>query len=203
MRTVNGTVVSPLGPVVGAEVAAMPVGVAEVPIEAGHSGFDGGFTVEIPAGTESAFFYVSAPGQAFRAFAVRLDGSPVALAVEPDGGTIEVTVPYAKTEMEERELSPPWFVQNGVPIPPTFLRKWSLGHGEPYADPGYTHIRIGNLAAGNYRVCFATRAQVIAAHRTGWTAPSGVCAAGALAAGATLRLTPAETSTTGASASKP
>ena len=190
MRTVTGTVASPLGPVVGAEVAAMPVGVPEVPIEAGHTSFDGGFTVQVPAGTESAFLYVSAPGQAFRAFAVRLDGSPLALAVEPDGGTIEVAVPYTKAEMEELELSPPWVVQNGVPIPPALLRKWSFGHGEPYADPGYTHLRIGNLAPGDYRVCFVTRAQVIAAHGTGWTNPSGICAAGGLAAGATLRLTP-------------
>ena len=45
----------------------------------------------------------------------------------------------------------------------------------------------------------SSRAQVIAAHRTGWTNPSGICAAGVLAADATLHLTPAA----GAGASNP
>jgi hypothetical protein len=190
MRTVAGKVVSPPGPAVGALVAAVPSGMEQFPVEEARTDLDGSFTLQVPTGAQSAFFYVSAPGDAFRAFAVQLDGSTVTLAVEADAGTLEVAVPYSRAEIDEQDLSPPWFLQNGIPVPAAFLRSWSLGHGEPYADPAYTRLRIGNLAPGNYQVCFASRSRVVHAHRTGWANPPGSCASGSLAAGATLRLAP-------------
>ncbi len=190
MRTLTGRVVSPLGPVVGASVAAVPAGSARFEVEESPTDLTGSFSVQLPAQTASAFVYVSAPGDAFRAFQVPVDGSPATLAVDADSGALEVAIPYSRDEMDEQDISPPWFLQNGIPVPAAFLRRWALGHGEAYADAAYTSLRVGNLAPGGYQVCFAARPSIVAAHRAGWASPPGRCAAGTLGSGATLRLVP-------------
>ncbi len=190
MRALAGRVVSPAGPVIGASVSAVPAGSERFEVEEATTDLAGSFTVQVPAQTASAFVYVSAPGDAFRAFQVSVDGSPAVLAVDASAGTLEVAVPYSRDEIDEKNLSPPWFLQNGIPVPAAFLRRWALGHGEAYSDPAYTALRIGNLAPGGYQVCFAARPLVVDAHRAGWTSPPGSCASGVLGSGGTLRLAP-------------
>jgi hypothetical protein len=190
MRALTGRVVSPAGPIIGASVSAVPAGSERFEVEEATTDLAGSFTVQVPAQTASAFVYVSAPGDAFRAFQVSVDGSPAVLAVDASAGTLEVAVPYSRDEIDAKNLSPPWFLQNGIPVPAAFLRRWALGHGEAYSDPAYTSLRIGNLAPGGYQVCFAARPLVIDAHRAGWTSPPGSCASGVLGSGGTLRLAP-------------
>lgn len=190
MRSLGGKIVSPLGPVAGATVSAAPVGSEQFEVDEATTDLDGSFSLQLPARSASAFVYVSAPGNAFQAFQVPLDGTPATLAVQADSGAVEVAVPYTRGEIDERNLAPPWFVEDGIPIPSTFLKRWALGHGEPYSDAAYTTIRIAHLAPGAYQVCFAARPQVIAAHHAAWSTPPGDCAAGSLSAGGTLHLAP-------------
>jgi len=189
-KKLHGRVLSPLGPVAGAWIEVAPRRPDFQGIDSVRTDLGGAFDASVPAGTESAIVVVSPPGQALQAFEISATGErSVDVSVNPDGGTVEVAVPYSVREIEDRSLTL-WLLQNGLPLPLPILARWVQGHGQSLTDPGFRTYRITDLAPGEYQACLVPYSRLVEAHRSGWADPPGSCASGALAAGGLLRLAP-------------
>lgn len=179
VKRLTGTVVSPLGPVVGAQVDV----IASIPPEGGGSartGQDGGFEVEIPEKTQRVVAVVSAPGFALRAFDAAA-GAPLSLSVSEETGEIEIGLDGDTGELLRQDLRVALF-QNGLPIPAYVYGRWAHEQGQPR---GTQSLRIPNVAPGEYRICLVPMRLPL----EGDPAASGAeCASGLLFRGGRLAL---------------
>jgi len=177
-------IVSQRGPVPGAVVSwfchqpSLPFG------GRGRSDFDGRFSGPINARCKSVRATVRPPGHALTVLVVPASELPAAITVPTVGGTLRLDVPYTAAEMRDGNIA--LIVhQNGLPIPFFTLYQWALGRGSRFVTKleSGARLEVPQLAAGQYRVCLATR-------RLAEPSPdsSDHCAAGYLTAGATLSL---------------
>jgi hypothetical protein len=184
MRRLSGTVISPSGPVPGAQLAVVatvpPVGGGFVTSEP-----DGSFEIEVPAITQRIMAIVAAPGYALRAIDAMV-GPPLAFRISEEGGDLEIRAGLAAEELARRDLTVAIY-QNGLELLPNTLREWSRQHGQPWPGPssGPVTLRIPSLAPGDYRICFVPSRLP----RQEAPAPSGAkCDSGVLFAGGVLSL---------------
>jgi len=187
-KPLNGRVQSARGPVAGAAVLLfsrwplLPFG------RLAHTGLDGTFTADLPGKAETVVAMVSPPGNALKAFEFPANGMPVVFNVPPDGGALEVVLPYSPDEIRDLGLKPSIF-QNGLPLQAGDLVKWARGHGEGFSlHP--SGFRVPNLAPGDYRVCVASSGVMVEWETSAWLDQQGqgACATGYLEAGGRLRL---------------
>lgn len=178
-KRLQGTVVSPLGPVADARVDV----IASMPAEGGGSArtdYGGSFQVEIPEKTQRVVAVVSAPGFALRAFDAAA-GAPLSLAVSEEGGEIEIRLLTEAGDVLRQDLRVALF-QNGLQIPPNVYGQWAHEHGQSL---GTQSLRIPNVAPGEYRICLVPMRLPL----EGDPAASGAeCASGLLFRGGTLEL---------------
>lgn len=178
-KRLQGTVVSPLGPVAGARVDV----IASIPPEGGGSArtdSGGAFQVEVPEKTQRVVAVVSAPGFALRAFDAAA-GAPLSLAVSDEGGEIEIRLLSNAEDAIRQNLRVALF-QNGLPIPPNVYGQWAHDQGQ---QRGVQSLRIPNVAPGEYRVCLVPARLPL----DGDPAAAGAeCASGILFRGGTLEL---------------
>ena len=179
MKRLQGTVVSPLGPVADARVDV----IASMPAEGGGSArtdSGGSFQVEIPEKTQRVVAVVSAPGFALRAFDAAA-GAPLTLAVSEEGGEIEIRLLGDDGEFLRQDLRVALY-QNGLPIPGFVYGQWAHEQGQPRSSQS---LRIPNVAPGEYRICLVPMRLPL----EGDPAASGAeCTSGLLFRGGTLEL---------------
>jgi hypothetical protein len=190
-RKVRGVVLSPRGPVAGAQVmlfALAPFGGGA----AGTSGPDGTFEVDLPQGVSTVVAVASAPGFALRASEVQLTEAPLSLQVSEEGGELEIILPLGAEAMQAADLFLA-FYQNGLPLPAVVFGDW-LRDQAPVAAAGSGPeakaerlIRIPHVAPGEYRLCLLPKRLQLA---LSWGVPpaEAPCAEGVLGPGATLML---------------
>lgn len=183
MRRLSGKILSPAGPVPGAQVTV----VATVPPVGGGivmSEPDGSFEIELPEIVQRINAVVAAPGFALRAFEAAA-GAPVSFPVSADEGDLEIRMALSTEELARRDLRVAVY-QNGLELLPNTLREWSQQRGRPW--PGSLSnpvaLRIPGLAPGDYRICLVPlRLQEEAA-----APPRVECASGTLFTGGVLAL---------------
>jgi hypothetical protein len=171
----KGRVTSAQGPVAGARIAAWPgVGSAMVAdIVDAVTDPAGEFSLSLPANSGAATVLVFAPGYALRMLAALPDPqAPLAIAVEPAGGTLVVPADGA-------------LVHGGTFAPVAMLALWLRMNGVP--EEGKV-LRVPNVEAGAYAIC-PPGPDYAAVVKGG--APSGGCASGLLAPYGELSLLPA------------
>lgn len=185
VRRLSGTVLSPLGPVVGALVVAM----ANSPAAGGGqaaTGPKGTFSLELPANLDSVTAVIKAPGFGTQAFPLTVEGTPLSLTVSEAAGKIRIAPPGEATDLQRENLRVALF-QNGLEIPLSLLREdvsTSATSGRESAD-----LLLANLAPGQYVACIA-RKQVDSKGAVERAPKAAVaCDSGQLTAGATLELT--------------
>lgn len=192
-RKVRGVVLSPRGPVAGAQVmlfALAPFGGGA----AGTSGPDGAFEVDLPQGVSTVVAVASAPGFALRATEVQLTEAPVSLQVSEEGGDLEIVLPLGAEAMQAADLFLA-FYQNGLPLPAVVFGNWLRDQAPEAAAVGASGaegkaerpIRIPHVAPGDYRLCLLPKSLQLAAS-WGIPPPEAPCAEGVLRSGATLTL---------------
>jgi hypothetical protein len=188
-KSLEGRVQSARGPVAGAEILLF----ARRPVlpsgHLAHTGLDGTFTADVPGKAETVVATVSAPGNALKAFEFPANGTPVVFNVPPEGGALEVTLPYSAEEMRDQGIKP-WIFQNGILLQGGNLSKWAQGHGESFRLPP-SGFRVPNLAPGDYRACLTPRSVTAEWEYAAFLDQQGQldgCASGYLEAGGTLRL---------------
>jgi hypothetical protein len=186
MKRLNGSVLSSLGPVVGARVMIL----ARTPDGGGAvatTDTDGAFQVDLPQAASRITAIASAPGFALRAFDATADPKPLLLQVTEDKGNLEVALPLTREDLLRENLVLVAF-QNGLPIPTWVLSQWASDHGLSRDGVDRTW-RVPDVAPGEYRVCFVPRALELLVP---WSSvPEGAsCDSGVLSPGATLSLKP-------------
>jgi hypothetical protein len=152
MRRLSGKVLSPAGPVPGAQVTV----VATVPPVGGGivlSEPDGSFDIELPEVTQRITAVVAAPGYALRAFDAAVE-TPVSFPVSRDEGDLEIRLGLSTEELTRRDLRVAVY-QNGLELLPNTLREWSRQQGQPWpvSLSAPVAVRIPGLAPGDYRIC--------------------------------------------------
>jgi hypothetical protein len=143
-RTIRARVVSPSGPVIGADISVYPTNGPENPPQTtATTGFDGTFEATVAEGYDRALMTVQAPGYALRVFDAAVDGRAVTLNVQQAGGTLRITAP--------EDVNGLVVFQDGRFLSTANLIRWALRRGEPFVD-GHT-FRVGDVAPARYRVC--------------------------------------------------
>jgi hypothetical protein len=173
---IKGRVASAQGPIAGARIAAWPgVGSAMVAdIVDAVTDPAGEFSVRLPAGSGAVTVLVFAPGYALRMLAAAANPhAPLAISVEPAGGTLVVPADGA-------------LVHGGTFAPVGMLALWLRMNGVP--EDGKV-LRVPNVEPGAYVICppgpdYATLMK-------GGTPPPGRCAGGVLQPYGELSLLPA------------
>jgi hypothetical protein len=181
-RLLQGRVQSPRGPVAGAMLRVVPYIPPLGSASRARSELDGSFSVRVDGKAESMLAVVSPPGHALQVFEVPVRGEPVVLNVSPDGGTLEVALPFSLKTSEQALFI--W--QNRLPLDLGALVFWAEGHGIRFEDEAGLHIP--RLAPGNYEVCYGPVTFSDPDDLAGWKTGTATCASGSLGNGATLRL---------------
>lgn len=185
----TGVVSSPRGPVAGARVLLL-VGSPDGGGGVATTDEEGVFSTDVPQKSPRVVAVVSPPGFALRAYEVSTEAPQLALPVSEAAGRLEVELPHDPEELERENLALAYF-QNGIPIPTSVLVQWAYDQGMPI-DAEVRKGSIPNVAPGDYRVCFIPRQ--LSPFLATLAIPGGArCAAGSLAAGATLSLKLTET----------
>jgi hypothetical protein len=184
MRRLSGTILSPSGPVPGAQVTV----IATVPPVGGGlatSEPDGSFEIEVPEITQRITAIVAAPGYSLRAFEAVV-GSPLSFHVSQDRGDLEIHLDMATEDLSRRNLTIAVY-QNELELQSSTLYEWSRQQGQPWqsSSSGPVTLRIPSLAPGDYRICLVP----LRLPREEAPAPSGAeCDSGVLFAGGALSL---------------
>lgn len=143
----RGRVVSPHGPVPGAELMAIPAvdQVGGASIVTAISGPDGRFRLDLPGTTRSFTLLVFAPGYAMRLLPVAARGAEaLEVSVEAAGGTLAIDLPAAGSPH-------PLLLHNGTFIPVGLLSRWvRLQGGAPQSD---RRLVVHNVEPGDYGLC--------------------------------------------------
>jgi hypothetical protein len=173
---IEGVVISRGGPVAGAVVYAFNLSDANPQISPVACSPDGRFSKRLSPGAVKATLYVTASGFAFRAMRAPVNGEPVTVAVQQDGGrlVLDFSAPF--------KVAPVIF-ENDVPVAFGILSMWSQVNGGVVTAQ---HVTLQNLEPGRYTVCIPTQAVSWQALWSGRRAPS--CVSGTLAASSELRL---------------
>jgi hypothetical protein len=181
-RILHGRVQSPRGPVAGAMLRVVPFVPPLGSASRTRSELDGSFSVRVDGKAESMLAIVSPPGHALQVFEVSVKGEPVVLNVSPDGGTLEVALPFSLKSSEQVLFI--W--QNRLPLDLGSLVFWAEGHGIRFEDEAGLHIP--RLAPGDYEVCYGPITFSDPDGLADWKTRTATCASGSLGNGATLRL---------------
>lgn len=171
---VVGRVQSPYGVVAGA-VVTITSSASDSPVyESATTGIDGGFEANIPAPLQVATAIVAAPGFAFRAFAVPLDGRTIVLNVPLNGGTLHIHHPEGAEQLMLLVM------QDGLTLPLVDLMRWVRSQPQLASMPGI--LTIGNMSSGVYKACVARQEAPVV--------EEAKCRQGVLAPGGELELSP-------------
>jgi len=153
LKGVSGRVISPAGPVVGAQVSAMPLAgglVTSMVLPQQATDVEGQFHLAIPPATEQLHVTVLAPGYGLKTLTVdaRLAG-PVTLPVYRQAGALVLEFPpeipldqFAHTFQLE---------QNGLDLATIHLLRWLRIQPESIFEPG--RMRIPMVEFGDFRFC--------------------------------------------------
>ena len=185
VRRLNGTVLSPLGSVVGASVVAL----ANSPYVGGGqalTGPDGTFSMEIPADIGSLTAVVKAPGLGTQAFLIVPEGKAISLTLSEAAGEIAIRLPRAVADLQRENLGVVLF-QNGLELPISLLREDASSNASPSTDSAPV-LRLSHLAPGQYSTCIQ-RKRVDSKGSLNQSPAAAVCQSGQLAARASLDLT--------------
>lgn len=181
-RLLQGRIQSPRGPVAGAMLRVVPYNPPLGSASRARSELDGSFSLRVDGKAESMLAVVSPPGHALQVFEVPVKNEPVVLNVSPDGGTLEVALPFSLRSSEQA-----FFIwQNRLPLDVGSLVFWAEGHGTRFEDENGLHIP--RLAPGDYEVCYGPVTFSDPEDLAGWKTTTATCASGFLGNGATLRL---------------
>ena len=143
-----GRVLSPVGPVPGARVSAVPTDVTSLATIPVTTNANGEFACPIAGGTRELDFSVDAPGFAYKMFHLVVSENGIDVPMDQAGGTLIVDVP-------------PFNGDDPSTLP--FLIHLGARRALPYigrpafqkTDTGY-RIRVAMLERGEYRVCIGT-----------------------------------------------
>lgn len=153
--TLRGRVISPLGPLPGAQVIAWPE-MGEVPVantSTATTDPDGDFDLLLPPGSRAANIIVLPPRFALRFLKVRVEPSrTLEIALGDGGGTLVVELPTAY------DGPTPQMAHGGVFVPLPMLRLWSRLKGVPQADPD--RLVLPDLESGEYSLCVGQQALI-------------------------------------------
>jgi len=174
-------VVSPRGPVAGAQVLAFPqlddaAPVTVATVAEAVTAPEGAFALRLPAGARSLNLLVFPAGFALRMLSLPADPErPLAIAVDANGGNL---------------LLPPQgglLAHGGTFLPTDLIRLWLSTSGQP--EDGKA-LRIPNVEAGDYTFCWAEAVAASDALRRGTAPPREHCATGTVQPFADLDLAP-------------
>ncbi|HYO12296.1 MAG TPA: carboxypeptidase-like regulatory domain-containing protein [Thermoanaerobaculia bacterium] len=184
-KIISGKVFSPAGPVAGASLNLLSSQPRLGFGDSARTDVDGTFIAQLPGGTQRVRAVVSPPGYALQAFEFPAGEEPAVLTVSPNGGTLEVFLPFTSEEMRETGLRLLYF-QNGVPLAGSTLVLWALSQGEKIEDRA--SLRFPNLAPGEYQVCLSPRMVLPEAELIAFIEGLEDCASGYLPAAGNLKL---------------
>lgn len=187
----RGRVLMPGGqPIPGAEVTVWSGG-GRPSVGQARSDQDGGFSVRVDPRATTYVVLVMAPGAALAVTERANDGGPLDLVVEPQGGRLEISLPFESEEIQSRGYGLRLY-RDGVELGLGHVNRWRRSLGLP-ADPQWKdrRIEIPKLAQGTYFACLGTSEGFAAALAAGnpAAAPGISCRGGFLAAGGELSLT--------------
>jgi hypothetical protein len=179
---VRGQVVSPAGPVPGAEVLAWP-GMDQVAFASDDrtvTGPEGTFSLHFPSATRSLTLFVSAPGYAFHMARVVVQKDRLLVVpVESPGGTLILDLPRAK---DGGAPPSPLLVHGGTFTPLLLLSRWASLQRAEQSDPG--RLVVPNVESGDYGLCVNAGADL----RQGKEPLAGRCARGSIVPNGELTL---------------
>jgi hypothetical protein len=175
---IRGRVLTPRGPVPGAEIQAWP-DLDQGPlagIENSVTGPDGSYNLSVPAGSRTLNLLVFAPGFALRILRAPIQpGQPLDIPLEPQGGALAITL---KRGIGKAGPSP-LLLHGGAFALLQLLGRWVTLQGGT-ADRG--KLILENVEAGDYSLCTGGAAAARG------EAPQASCQSGYLAAGSELGL---------------
>ncbi|MDX1999643.1 MAG: carboxypeptidase-like regulatory domain-containing protein [Thermoanaerobaculia bacterium] len=183
-RRVGGFIVSNSGPVPGARIKAVPLGVAVSGVATVTSGADGGFELSVPPATREVFLTIGPPGFGLRMLRLTLPTSgPLALRADPAAGTLRL-------EAEEPLQGEPGqamvvLFHGGAYEGLNYLLSWAAATSR-LVDPVPEVAVIPALEPGDYRACWVKLDEMLGL--AAGLPPRGPCVSGTLVPGGELVL---------------
>ena len=186
IRHLNGNVLSPLGPVVGARVVML----ANFPAVGGGeamTGPEGTFSLDLPADLDAVTAVVKAPGFGTQVFPLLTKQEKFPLQMSEAAGQLAISLPRVEADLQRENLRVALF-QNGLELPISLLREDASSSAAPGTD-GAPVLVLAHLAPGQYQACIAQK-RVDLKGSLDRTPQAGVsCDSGELAPGVSLALT--------------
>ncbi len=186
-KQLTGMVIGPSGPVIGAPLTIWPRSPTAMVAESARSGIDGTFSAEVPSRTSRLLVWISAPGYPFQGFESAVSNEPLAIALTSEGGDLHLRWPLT---LDKMDVVRPWplLFHNGADLGNGAILAHLTNSGQPLPTPGSSEMTVRNMAVGEYTLCLADEATLIAKHLAESRTPVGGCASGTLTPGATLTL---------------
>lgn len=186
-KQLTGRVVGPAGPVLGAALTIWPRNPAAMGAEPAGAGIDGTFSAEVPSKTTRVLVWVEAPGYPFQGIEQAVSSEPLVLTLATEGGDLHLRWPMP---LEEMDLVRPWplVFRDGTDLGTGALMHHLTRSGQPLPAPDSSEITFHDMAVGEYTLCLADEATLIARHLAESHAPAGGCVSGTLTPGGTLTL---------------
>jgi len=153
-RHLNGNVLSPLGPVVGARILML----ANFPAVGGGeamTGPEGTFSLDLPADLDAVTAVVKAPGLGTRVFPLLTKEETISLQMSEAAGQLAISLPRAAADLQRASLRVALF-QNGLELPISSLREDASSSAAPGTD-GAPVLVLAHLAPGQYQACIAQK----------------------------------------------
>jgi hypothetical protein len=181
LPVLEGTILSPHGPVPGATIWAFPMPwqwPAGWSPESATTGADGNFTLSIPRSIDDLDIVVLAPGHAFKALRHRVQQSRVPIVLESRGGRVVLSF----RPSEGRQL---YLLHGGAAVYGWVLNAWAVSPVR--SSPSQVVLEIADMEPGRYAICSAPASEFTTI-ASGGVPPSGACDSGFLSTGGNLTL---------------
>jgi Carboxypeptidase regulatory-like domain len=183
LRRIDGRVLSPGGAVPGASLMIGPVQQEVMALPTRFTGPEGEFRTEVPENTREIFYWLSAPGFAFRFGRMRLPdpSQELVLQVNQAGGALNLDL-SAPADDELLVLA-----HGGGFLPGLMIERWGSIHGS--ARKMSDRLLWTGMEPGLYSLCRSSSRTFPSLKARGFTGPE--CVAGELDPGGSLTLSAA------------
>ncbi len=151
----QGLIVSPYGPIPGAQVVALPTDTAALINVAATTDVDGSFTALLPPSCAQIDFAAAAPGWAMRFFHTALPDHKVRLTLDQRAGALRIALPTSPEQLTNLRL-----VHLGAVLPLT----WLLRSGDIQQRANGPTLLLPMIEPGEYELCKIRPEELAAAH---------------------------------------
>ncbi len=181
LRRIDGRVLSPGGAVPGASLMIGPAQQDVTVMQTRFTGPEGEFWTEIPEDTREIFYWLSAPGFAFRFGRMRLPdpGQQLVFQVNQTGGTLEFDLRVPTSNDEILVLA-----HEGGYLPGASIERWGSLHGG--ARKVSNRLLWAGMETGRYSLCRSSSRTFASLKARGFAGPE--CMTGELDPGGSVTL---------------